>query len=175
MWRKVILSLVLVAFVGLQLGESDGKVSEKNIILISLYFYTGNSLTCYSCNSPQSCLNPDTQVCSNATANTTTDWLNAIHSDVPKINTSEGYKCMNLTYFIYANMSKTAEILGCMRETVPFCSLTLNVSNSATWAKNCKSCTTDYCNRNPAGTFSKSTYTIIACVVALILAKLRSI
>ncbi|XP_060658621.1 uncharacterized protein LOC132793041 [Drosophila nasuta] len=154
MWTKVILSLVLVAFVGLQFA---------------------NSLTCYSCNTIQSCQNPSTQTCSNTTANATSAWLSTIHSDVPQINGSLNFKCMNLTHFIYANNSKQSEILGCFHESIPVCSLTLNATNSATWAKTCKTCTTDYCNRSPAGTFSKSSYTMIGSVVALLLVKLRSL
>ncbi|KAH8274112.1 hypothetical protein KR044_010902, partial [Drosophila immigrans] len=135
---------------------------------------SANSLTCYSCNSAQSCQNPATQACNNETANATSAWLSTIHSDVPQINGSTIFKCLNLTHFIYANNSKMSEILGCYHDTIPVCSLTLNATNSASWAKTCKTCNTDYCNRNPAGTFSKSTYTIIGSVVVLLLVKLRS-
>ncbi|KAL7739147.1 hypothetical protein ACLKA6_010371 [Drosophila palustris] len=152
MWRNLICGLVLVAFVGLQFAQS---------------------LTCFSCNSPQSCQSPSSQVCNNATANTTSDWLRSIHSDVLDTAGNNSFKCMNLTYFIAANSSKMAEILGCFHQSIPVCSLSLNATNSVSWAKNCKTCDWDNCNGNPAGTFSKSTVTMIASVLALLLAKLR--
>ncbi|XP_034473078.1 uncharacterized protein LOC117780597 [Drosophila innubila] len=150
MWKKLICGLVLVAFVGLQFAQS---------------------LTCYSCNSPQSCQNPSTQVCNNATANATSSLLSTIHSDV-LITGSNSFKCMNLTYFIYANSIKMAEILGCFHQGIPVCSLTLNATNSQSWARSCKTCDYDRCNRNPAGTLSRSTYVMVASVMALILGKL---
>ncbi|TDG41631.1 hypothetical protein AWZ03_011957 [Drosophila navojoa] len=134
---------------------------------VSLQIVSG--LTCYSCTSPSSCVNPSTQVCSDRTADETTAWLNTIHKFVPVVESSGSFLCMNLTYYFESNNSKIHEYLGCYHPDIPVCILPLNASISDTWKKGCQSCNKDKCNRNPAGTFSKSFYTI---TVALIIAKL---
>ncbi|KAH8293223.1 hypothetical protein KR018_000115 [Drosophila ironensis] len=170
MWTKVILSVVLVAFVGVQFA---------------------NSLSCYSCKNPTSCLNPATESCSNATANVNQAWLATYHSNVPAINGSQSFYCANLTYFYAskfcldpnslrdlqfkntlfpADNSHSSEFLGCVHPATNVCNLTLTGATS--WSKKCKTCNTDYCN--PAGTFSGSAYTILGSVIAVLLAKVLS-
>ncbi|XP_034473584.1 uncharacterized protein LOC117780989 [Drosophila innubila] len=149
MWKKVILGLVLVTFVGLQLVHS---------------------LTCYSCNTPQSCRNPSREECTDYTANKTSSWLSTIHSDVPQISHSNKFRCMNLTYALNSNNVITNEFLGCYHPAIDVCELRLNISYSV-FRRYCRTCDYNLCNRNPAGTFSKSTYTIVASVMALLLTK----
>ncbi|EDW63248.1 uncharacterized protein [Drosophila virilis] len=150
MWTKLIFGLVLAAFASLQFV---------------------NSLTCYNCISPDDCRNPSTQVCSNATADATSRWLNTIHSNVPTVSGSNSFKCMNLTYYYQANLSKTHEYLGCYHPAISVCQLNVNATQGSTWSRGCSTCDWDKCNRNPAATFSKSTYTIMASAITLILVK----
>ncbi|XP_060666492.1 uncharacterized protein LOC132798589 isoform X2 [Drosophila nasuta] len=77
MWEKVILSVLFVTISGLQFA---------------------NSLTCLSCDTLDSCLQPSQQVCNDATANASSLWLATMHADVPFIAHSDKFKCMNLTY-----------------------------------------------------------------------------
>ncbi|KAL7739146.1 hypothetical protein ACLKA6_010370 [Drosophila palustris] len=153
MWQKVILGLVLVTFVGLQFV---------------------NSLTCYTCNTPQSCQRPSQEVCSDYTANKTSSWLSSIHSDVPQIKHSDKFKCVNLTYALNSNNVITNEYLGCYHPAINVCNLSLNISYTVK-RRNCKTCDWDLCNRNPAGTFSSSTYTILASIVGLLFAAKSSL
>ncbi|EDW12019.1 uncharacterized protein LOC6576588 [Drosophila mojavensis] len=150
MWKKLICALVLAAFLGLQ---------------------TVNGLYCYTCDSPSSCRSPTSQYCNVQTANTTSGWLRRIHSNVPSI-VENSFKCLNLTYYYSQNNVKTQEILGCYYSSIPVCYLSLNVTNSYDWAKYCNTCNYDNCNRNPAGTLSKSSFTIVSSALLLILAKI---
>ncbi|KAH8410032.1 hypothetical protein KR009_004269 [Drosophila setifemur] len=146
MWTKVIFSVVLVAFVGVQFADS---------------------LSCHSCYSPTGCRTPATETCSNATANANKAFLESYHNNVPAVNGSLNFQCANLTYYHQANKTHTSEFLGCVHPGTTVCDLTL--SNGASWSRKCSTCNTDYCN--PAGTFSGSAYTIVGSVIALLLAK----
>ncbi|XP_023162562.2 uncharacterized protein LOC111593775 [Drosophila hydei] len=150
MWQKLIFGLVLAVIGGQQFV---------------------NGLTCYSCNSPASCVSPSPQVCSDATAHETTVWLNTIHKFVPVVGSSNSFSCMNLTYYFENNRSKIHEYLGCHHPDIPVCILPLNASNSDSWKKGCLSCEADKCNRNPAATSSQSLYSIMITAMALIVAK----
>ncbi|XP_023162561.1 uncharacterized protein LOC111593774 [Drosophila hydei] len=151
MWMKCILALVVAALVGQQIAAVEG-------------------LSCYTCNSPSSCRYPSSQYCNVQTANATSSWLSAIHSNVPSIVTYD-YKCVNLTYFYASNNVKAQEILGCYYSAIPVCNLNLNATNAYSWAKSCRTCNYNNCNHNPAGTFSKSSFTIMASALLLILVK----
>ncbi|XP_032595117.1 uncharacterized protein LOC6566452 isoform X2 [Drosophila grimshawi] len=143
MGKKLVFTLVLASFVG---SFVDG-------------------LRCYTCNSPTiSCNAPYSQVCNSAVANQTSNWLRTIHSDVPDVN-SNNFTCMEQFYNASNNVR---EILGCVHSVIPVCNLTV----STQWTQNCRTCNWDNCNRNPAGTHSRSTYTIMASTMALLLVKL---
>ncbi|XP_022230872.2 uncharacterized protein LOC111079857 [Drosophila obscura] len=154
MWKKVIFAVVFVAFVGVQFA---------------------NSLSCYSCKDVASCQNPTLQDCSNTTANESSVWLSTLHNNVPVVGGSQSFLCTNLTYYHSSNNSRITEFLGCVHPNATVCELTLTAADNRTaWSKNCKTCNQDYCNRNPAGTFSGSAYTMIGSVLALLLAKILS-
>ncbi|XP_034473588.1 uncharacterized protein LOC117780991 [Drosophila innubila] len=95
MWNKVLLALALVTLVDLEFV---------------------NSLTCYSCNTPQSCQKPWKEVCTDSTANKTSSWLSDIHSNVPPVSHSDEFKCMNLTYYVNSTYVITHEFLGCYHQ-----------------------------------------------------------
>ncbi|XP_034097863.2 uncharacterized protein LOC117563586 [Drosophila albomicans] len=111
MWEKVILSVLFVTILGLQFA---------------------NSLTCLSCDTLDSCLQPSQQVCNDATANASSLWLATMHADVPFIAHSDKFKCMNLTYAFNPSNIRTHEFLGCFHQ--------LNISHSNTWYQNCHVC-----------------------------------
>ncbi|KAM8715014.1 hypothetical protein ACLKA7_002117 [Drosophila subpalustris] len=148
MRRKIVFGVVLVFFVGLQFV---------------------NSMSCYTCNSPQSCQKPWQEVCNDYTANTTSSWLSDIHSNVPQVGHSEEFKCMNLTYSINSINAATHKYLGCYHKEVDVCGLRLNITWN-TFSKECHTCFWDLCNGNPAGSFSSSIFTILASVMTLLLA-----
>ncbi|TDG41632.1 hypothetical protein AWZ03_011958 [Drosophila navojoa] len=151
MWKKFICALVLAAFLGLQ---------------------TVNGLYCYTCDSPSSCRSPTSQYCDVNTANTTSAWLRRLHSNVPR-TVGNNFKCLNLTYYYPQNNVKTQEILGCYFSSISVCYLFRNANNSYDWEKSCYTCGNDNCNhRNPAGTLSKSSFTIMSSALLLILAKI---
>ncbi|XP_002133334.2 uncharacterized protein [Drosophila pseudoobscura] len=153
MWKKVIFAVVLVAFVGVQFA---------------------NSLSCYSCKDAATCRNPTLQDCNNKTANESTTILSTLHN-VPEIAGSQSFLCTNLTYSDITYKNRTSEFLGCVHPDIKVCDLNLkDGANSTAWRKDCDTCNTNYCNKNPAGTFSGSAYTMIGSVLTLLLAKIFS-
>ncbi|KAH8378202.1 hypothetical protein KR093_010016 [Drosophila rubida] len=156
----------------------------------SKYIYLANSLTCYSCDSMDACRNPSEQICNDKTANDTSTWLAQMHGDIPFIAHSDKFKCMNMTYALNSGASeiiefnvleftevfcftanvRTHEFLGCFHPQIDVCKLKMNISHSNIWYRQCDICEWDLCNKNPAGSFSKSTYTIIVSIVGLLLA-----
>ncbi|XP_034653018.1 uncharacterized protein LOC117891595 [Drosophila subobscura] len=162
MWKKLIIAVVLVAFIGVQFASS---------------------LTCYSCIDATSCRNPTVQTCTNATANASSLWLSTYHNDVPVVAGSQSFMCTNLTYYtgpqipptasMGPNNNVTSQFLGCAHPDIRICARTLTDPEArATWNSHCGVCYTDNCNYDgPAGTFSSSAYTIIGSIAVLLLAK----
>lgn len=146
----------------------------------------GNALTCYSCDSVESCRNANTQECSNETALENNAMLSTIFQDLPYVNNISNFECFNLTYIcksqslldfvknILSKLSLTAnqtltELRGCIFPDVKVCD---QFPLTSYFGYNfCYTCNWNYCNRNPAGTFSKSTFTIIASAITLIFTK----
>ncbi|KAH8403108.1 hypothetical protein KR222_005240 [Zaprionus bogoriensis] len=151
MWQKLIVSLVLLVFVGLRLA---------------------NSLHCYACATAGNCNSLVQQECNNETANTTTNWLKLMHNNVSVPAGSNSFWCMNLTYYYAEDYSIFSNHLGCYHAEIPVCQLQMNLT-SRLLVKYCKTCNQDYCNRNPATTLSGSSATTIAiAAVILLLAKM---
>lgn len=148
-----------------------------------MYRSTANSAKqCYTCATAGSCNSLVKQNCNNATANATTNWLKGLNAKVPNVTNYDYFGCMNLTYNASSNSSSTWSLyddetnrnpftdtrttyLGCYYQQIPVCSLNLSVRTTS-----CKTCSSDLCNRNPAGTLSRSTNTIISAVVVVMLA-----
>ncbi|XP_030561595.1 uncharacterized protein LOC115763255 [Drosophila novamexicana] len=145
MWKKVVTALFLWTFTAVQ---------------------HGNALTCYSCDSVESCRNANTQECSNETALENNAILSTIFQDLPYVNNISNFECFNLTYI--SNQTLT-ELRGCIFPEVKVCD---QFPLTSYFGYNfCYTCNWNYCNRNPAGTFSKSTFTIIASAITLIFTK----
>ncbi|ALC39029.1 maker456 [Drosophila busckii] len=153
-----------------------------------------NSLTCYTCYSPQECKNAKLITCNEVAANETTRQLKLYHTYVSNV-TSTNFKCLDLRYlwfddnrkfFIYKYMKTYAKtklimplnadnadnnvtLFGCVYPNVQPCTRSILPDLNTYNVKFCETCGTDMCN--PAGKLSSSVYTIAATVVAVMLAK----
>ncbi|ALC39028.1 CG13102 [Drosophila busckii] len=149
---------------------------NKIAIVVSLLFaFCGlqlvNSLTCYSCTTPNDCKNARKTTCTNAAANETSHQLEVYHQRVPNITSSNRFECLALVYTFPNNKTVTHQLHGCVHPAASACTLQLKPQYSSWNKQKCALCSGDKCNKNPAGKLSSSVYTIGATVVGLMLAK----
>ncbi|XP_017849430.1 uncharacterized protein LOC108604458 [Drosophila busckii] len=130
-----------------------------------------NSLTCYTCYSPQECKNAKLITCNEVAANETTRQLKLYHTYVSNV-TSTNFKCLDLRYLWFDdnhNADNNVTLFGCVYPNVQPCTRSILPDLNTYNVKFCETCGTDMCN--PAGKLSSSVYTIAATVVAVMLAK----
>ncbi|EDW12022.1 uncharacterized protein LOC6576591 isoform X1 [Drosophila mojavensis] len=147
----------------------------KSFLVSVLIAITGvqlaSSLTCYTCLNANDCKKAKTTTCTHAAANETSYYLGVYHQNVHWVPMNR-YDCLALKYTYRNNNTVTHQLHGCVHPDVNVCNLSLKPEYSSWRRAHCNVCSGNKCNKSPAGTLSRSHYTIVAAVLALVLAKI---
>ncbi|XP_030244397.1 uncharacterized protein LOC108658677 isoform X2 [Drosophila navojoa] len=142
-----------------------------SFLICSISVQLVSSLTCYTCLNANDCKKARKTTCTVAAANETSHHLGVYHQNVRWVPMYR-YDCLALKYTYQNNNTVTHQLHGCVHPDVNACNLYLKPQYSSWRRAQCKVCSGDKCNKNPAGALSRSHYTIVAAGLALVLAKI---